>query len=91
MLSQNEMRCVQAPLYTKAKLTPLTCFFNINTDACRSNTRIEGTVTPKRREDELDNLKLYLYSLRLKVSVVFTSRETTLTKYILKNINIYGT
>jgi hypothetical protein len=59
MLSQNEMRCVQAPLYTKAKLTPLTCFFNINTDACRSNIRIEGTVTPKRREDELGNLKLY--------------------------------
>ena len=29
--------------------------------------------------------------LRPKIFVVFASRETTLTKYILKNINIYGT
>jgi len=32
-----------------------------------------------------------IYSLRPKISVVFVSRETTLTKYILQNINIYGT
>ena len=33
------------------------------------------------------------YSLRLKIilSVVFVSREITLTKYIVKNINIYNT
>jgi hypothetical protein len=31
------------------------------------------------------------YSLRLKISVAVAFRETTLTKYILKNINIYDT
>jgi len=31
------------------------------------------------------------YSLRPKISVVFASREITLTKYIVKNINIYNT
>ena len=30
-------------------------------------------------------------SLRSKISVVFASREITLTKYIVKNINIYST
>jgi len=29
--------------------------------------------------------------LALKISTVFVFRETTLTKYIFKNINIYGT
>jgi hypothetical protein len=37
-----------------------------------------------------DGRTLY-YSIRLKISVAFASRETTLTKYILKNINIYDT
>ena len=32
-----------------------------------------------------------IYSLRPKISVVFASQEITLTKYIIKNINIYNT
>jgi hypothetical protein len=41
-------------------------------------------------------LKMYgigenTYSLRPKVSVVCASQEITLTKYIVKNINIYST
>jgi hypothetical protein len=32
-----------------------------------------------------------LYSLRPKISAAFTFRKTTLTKYILKNINNYDT
>jgi hypothetical protein len=32
-----------------------------------------------------------IYSLRSKMYVAFASRETTLKKYILKNINIYNT
>jgi hypothetical protein len=39
----------------------------------------------KKRTEEL------YYSIRPKISVAFASRETTLTKYILKNINIYDT
>jgi hypothetical protein len=31
------------------------------------------------------------YSIHSKISVAFASRETTLTKYILKSINIHGT
>jgi hypothetical protein len=31
------------------------------------------------------------YSLRPKITVVLASRETTLIKYILKNINTYDT
>jgi hypothetical protein len=34
---------------------------------------------------------LYAYSIRPKISVAFASREITLTKNILKNINIYDT
>ena len=35
--------------------------------------------------------KIETYSLRPKISVVFAFREITLTKYIVKNINIYNT
>ena len=34
---------------------------------------------------------LIMYSLRPKVSIICASEEITLTKYIVKNINIYST
>ena len=45
----------------------------------------------EKKKKKKKNLKAMVYSLRPKISVLCASREITLTKYIVKNINIYST
>ena len=58
----------------------------------RGTTSIGGQVVTCSYPNYVRSIILHVsYSLRPRISVVLVSRETTLTKYILKNIIIYDT